>query len=73
MIVAKKKTQNASQRRVNAIAFKETPEYKEWLDGLVNATSIPLSQIVRLALEDWAAKRGLPEPPKSLRRRRGGD
>lgn len=73
MVVAKAKNQaRASDRRVNAIAIKESPEYKGWLDGLVDETQIPLAAIVRSALEDWAEKRGLPAPPKGLSRRRGG-
>lgn len=70
MIVAKKKA--SAPQRVNAIAFKETPEYKAWLDGLVDSTQIPLASIVRTAIEEWAARRELPAPPQGLRRRRGG-
>lgn len=69
MIVAKK---SKAPERVNAIALKESPEYKAWLDELADRSQIPTATIVRTALADWAAKHGHPAPPQGLRRRRGG-
>src|SRR3954447_4704533 len=50
-------------RRVAAIVLKDTPEYRDWLTGLSEATLIPVATIVRDALTKWAADRGLPAPP----------
>lgn len=68
MAVANKK----APERVNAIALKETPEYKAWLDSLVERSQIPLANILRTALADWAEKNDHPAPPQGLRRRKGG-
>src|SRR4051812_15936681 len=80
MARARNKADDAPEdRRVAAIVLKDTPEYRDWLTGLSQATLIPVTTIVRDALARWAADRGLPGPPtgpiKSQRRlgdREGG-
>lgn len=51
--------------RVAAVVLKDTPEYRDWLTGLSDATLIPVATIVRDALSRWAADRGLAGPPGS--------
>lgn len=80
MLAAKKKApEKKAPDRVSIMGLKGTREYREWLDGLVAETSIPLTRIVRWALEDWAEARDLAAPPEgevgrptSPRRRKGG-
>jgi hypothetical protein len=56
-------TDSPDDRRVAAIVLKDTPEYRDWLTGLSEATLIPVATIVRDALARWAADRQLPGPP----------
>jgi hypothetical protein len=62
-------------RRVAAVVLKDSPEYRDWLAGLAEATLIPVATIVRDALARWAEERGLPPPPGTPLRshRRVGD
>ena len=50
--------------RATVISLKGSPEYVEWLDAAHRKTHIPKAQIFRLAVQDWAAKQGLPVPPE---------
>jgi hypothetical protein len=56
--------------RVVVIVLKDTAEYRDWVVGLSEATLIPTATIVRNALANWAAERGLPAPPSRPSRRR---
>lgn len=58
----KRKPTNADDR-VAVIVLKDTPNYRDWVDGLSQVTLIPVATIVRDALARWAAERGLPPPP----------
>jgi hypothetical protein len=49
--------------RVAVVVLKDTPAYRDWVDGLSRSTLIPVATIVRDALAKWAADRGLPPPP----------
>jgi len=62
-------------RRVAAVVLKDTPEYRDWLTRLSEATLIPVATIVRDALAKWAIDRNLPGPPTgpSKSQRRVGD
>src|SRR5262245_60705232 len=72
---ATKASDNPEDLRVAAVVLKDTPEYRDWLTGLSEATLIPVATIVRDALAKWAADRGLPGPPGGAIRsqRRIGD
>jgi hypothetical protein len=54
--------------RVSAVVLKDTPQYRDWLTGLSEATLIPVATIVRDALSKWAGDRGLPAPPSGASR-----
>jgi hypothetical protein len=58
-----------SDDRVVVIVLKDSPEYREWVAKLTEATLIPTATIVRDALAKWAADRGLPTPPAGPNRR----
>lgn len=72
--MAKKKAAPAGGRaddREIVIVLKDSAEYRAWFDALSEQTLISGATIVRAALEDWAAARGL-EPPPSPAVRKGG-
>lgn len=50
--------------RVIILQLKGTPEYATWLDQAHRETHIPKTVIFRLAVKEWAEKRGLPVPPE---------
>jgi hypothetical protein len=50
-------------RRVMVIALKGTPEFRDWLSAASKKTRIPASNIVEVALANWAVANGVPEPP----------
>lgn len=50
--------------RETIINMKGSPEYAAWLEDLHRKTHITKVQIVRLALQDWAAKCGYSSPPE---------
>jgi hypothetical protein len=62
--------EKAQDERVAVIVLKDTPDYRNWLIGLSEATLISTATIVRDALAKWAAERGLPAPPTVPGRRR---
>lgn len=70
-----KAADDQDDRRVAAVVLKDTPEYRDWLTGLSEATLIPVATIVRDALARWAADRGLAGPPTgpSKSQRKVGD
>lgn len=50
--------------RETVIHMKGSPEYVAWLDRAHRSTHIPKVQIFRLALAEWAEKRGMDAPPE---------
>jgi hypothetical protein len=50
--------------RETIINLKGSTEYSDWFNGLHKHTHISKAQITRLALAEWAEKRGLPAPPE---------
>lgn len=64
----RKQVQLSADTRVAVIHLKDTPEYREWVNMLSERTLIPATAIIRDALADWAAKKGLPPPPRSVGR-----
>ena len=50
--------------RETVIHMKGSAEYVAWLDGVHRETHIPKVQIFRLAVAEWAVKRGIPAPPE---------
>lgn len=50
--------------RETIINMKGSPEYAAWLESLHRKTYISKVQIVRLALQEWAAKHGHDAPPE---------
>lgn len=68
---AAKKTERPPDDREIVIVLKDTPEYREWFDGLSEQTLIAGATIVRDALAAWAEARGLTAPPSGPRRRAG--
>jgi hypothetical protein len=50
--------------RETVIHMKGSAEYVAWLDRVHRETHIPKVQIFRLALAEWAQKRGIPTPPE---------
>jgi hypothetical protein len=49
---------------VSIISLKGSRAYQHWLSGLSRTTHIPAAAIVRLALADWTARNGHPDPPE---------
>jgi hypothetical protein len=60
----KKVADSPSAERVAIIHLKGSPEYAAWLEDAHKKTHIAKATIFRVALADWAAKHGLPEPPE---------
>ena len=50
--------------RLSVLNLKGSPAYRDWLASLSEASLIPVTNIVRDALERWAEGRGYPKPPK---------
>ena len=50
-------------RRVMVIALKGSPEFRDWLSSASKKTRIPASNIVEVALANWAVANGVSEPP----------
>lgn len=49
---------------VSAINLRGTESYRAWLSSMSKKTRITAAGIVRMALEEWAAKHGHPMPPE---------
>jgi hypothetical protein len=50
--------------RVNAVIVRGSLEYAAWLTELHKKTRLQKSTIVRMALAEWAEKRGFTLPPE---------
>lgn len=57
-------TPEDGDQRKAVILLKGSNEYVAWLEAAHRKTHIAKATIVRLAIADWAAKNGLPEPPE---------
>lgn len=54
----------APDDRLAVIHLKGTREYAEWLDSLYKETHIPKASMFRLAMAEWAEKKGFRKPPE---------
>ena len=50
--------------RETVIHLKGSPEYVDWLEAAHKKTRLPKATIIRIAVEEWAARNGHPKPPE---------
>jgi hypothetical protein len=61
---AKAELPRSADDRLAIIHLKGTRAYAEWLEEAHRQTRFPKATMFRMAMEEWAEKRGLKKPPE---------
>jgi hypothetical protein len=61
---ATKQAAEKTDDRVSILLYKGSTEYRDWLLASAKTKRMPATVVVDVALAEWAARNGLPEPPE---------